>query len=557
MFKKLIEFADYFFKSDSELLMELLKSNTPRVNTMQSRGPEEGMTKDQLHIAVEAKARKIYEVSRGTPRECYESEALGMILDETNGYHIKPQIKRVHTILNYAGTGKKILDCAGGSGYIANLLQEQGNDVTVLDTSEIHLLRAKWYRGLKTAQGRVESLPFPDHSFDIVLMAEVLEHCENLNIPLGEAERVCREDGQILITVPVCDKQTEYGEHLKNIKHTFIDDETHNNEMLVLSIKNILPHLQGFRDRNRGYKSNKKIKWSLNSLNNLIIDGMHGLGDNIGQRNFIKELPFPVYLKSPWPQLYKDLPNVKILECDTDWRTQKKNLKANAFKWAEPPTDRGPELSVGYRNEDLQGDGSIFKAMSKTFGGIIPRSFDIPKFDRPDFIPVGRKVALIRPVIQRKEWLSSSRNPDPKYVYEASAALKEAGFFVISVCDKERGEEWIEGKEPLADLKFHKGELKIEELLGLAQNVDAMVGGNGMLVHLSLATKTPALIIVGGYLGCNAPEKIADGRYCDNTMITWAIPDEPCYCQNMGHQDCSKSISNFPEITKKWLDSLK
>ena len=557
------ELYDLFISGNYDVIHEPVKLEIGKDRVME---PSSSMSGATLKMAVELKALTIYEQSKGTPTEYYEHEALGMILDEKNGYHIKPQIKRVQVICDYVGSGKKVLDCAGGGGYIANLIRNQGNDVTVMDYSRVHLLRAKWLRKLKTAHGRAESLPFPDHSFDVVIMAEVLEHCERMSNPLAEAERVCKEDGQIIITIPVCAKQDEYGEHLKSIRQTFIDDETHNNEMLVLSIRNILPHLKEFRDRGRDFKVGEtKQKYGIDGLKNLVIRGMHGLGDNIGQRNFIKELPFPVYLETPWPQLYSDLPNIKLIECDSYWRTQKKNLSINTFPWADLPQDRGPEIQVGYNNEDLQGEGSIFKKLSDTFGGIVPRTFDMPQFKRPDrALPKNRNGAptylgnyvVIRPTIQRKEWFSTSRNPDPQYIYRASELLKSEGYFVISVCDLENEQEWIEGKEPIANLKFHHGELSVEELLGLVQNAGLLVGSPGWMVHASLASKVPMALIYGGYGGCNAPEKIADSRYADTSCLTHFVPDNFCLDQNMGCKTCDKTIYDFDSKFITWIKSV-
>ena len=45
----------------------------------------------------------------------------------------------------------------------------------------------------------------------------------------------------------------------------------------------------------------------------MIVRGMKGLGDNIYQRAFVKRLPGPVYLETPWPELYEDLPGVKFV----------------------------------------------------------------------------------------------------------------------------------------------------------------------------------------------------------------------------------------------------
>jgi 2-polyprenyl-3-methyl-5-hydroxy-6-metoxy-1,4-benzoquinol methylase len=556
MFKLWREIKELYEQLTSGSTEGLAPTDVPVRVTLRDIELSEGLSGDRLQKAVDSRARRIYEDSKGTSREAYEAEALGFTLDEYNGYHIKAQIRRIHAIMEFVGTGKKILDCAGGSGYIANLLKDAGNDVTVLDFSDIHLLRAKWLRGLKTANGRVESIPFPDHSYDVVIMAEVLEHCEYLSVPIKEAERVCREDGQIIITIPVCPNADLYGEHLKSMRAKLIVDDQHLNDMLVLSVKNIKNHLADFRTRGRGVVAPEtNYPWRLDGLGSLVIKGMHGLGDNIGQRNFIKGLGFRVYLETPWPQLYADLPNVSLLPCATSLRTQVKNQKSNNFKYSEPPTGRITEIEVMYDNDWLR-TGSIFGRFSSIFGGVVPKTFDVPEFPRPSFLPAGRKIAVIRPVIQRKEWFGPARNPDPEYMYQASEALRAEGYFTISVCDLEDGEEWIEGREPLADLKFHHGELRVEELLGLVQNSDVLVGSPGWMVHASLATKKPMFVIAGGYGGCNAPERIADSLYVDNSMLSWAIPDNYCECQDMEH-NCSKTITDFTGKMATWLESVK
>ncbi len=47
------------------------------------------------------------------------------------------------------------------------------------------------------------SLPFADHSFDIVCAFDVIEHIENDRLALKEAYRVLKENGKLYITVPM------------------------------------------------------------------------------------------------------------------------------------------------------------------------------------------------------------------------------------------------------------------------------------------------------------------------------------------------------------------
>ena len=52
------------------------------------------------------------------------------------------------------------------------------------------------------AVAAAEQLPFPDRSFETVLLFEVLEHVPDYEFVLGEARRVARKN--VLITVPNC-----------------------------------------------------------------------------------------------------------------------------------------------------------------------------------------------------------------------------------------------------------------------------------------------------------------------------------------------------------------
>ncbi|MBI2650271.1 class I SAM-dependent methyltransferase [Candidatus Woesearchaeota archaeon] len=63
-----------------------------------------------------------------------------------------------------------------------------------LDKSSYMIAKAKkGYPGAKFVRGEVESLPFPDDSFDVVVLRHVLEHLENYKTAVKEALRVSRE----------------------------------------------------------------------------------------------------------------------------------------------------------------------------------------------------------------------------------------------------------------------------------------------------------------------------------------------------------------------------
>ena len=66
----------------------------------------------------------------------------------------------------------------------------------------------------------------------------------------------------------------------------------------------------------------------------MYIEGMMGLGDNVYQRAFISAIKFPVYIETPWPELYEGTLARPVLPL-THLRTQMKNIKRQT-RWHDP-----------------------------------------------------------------------------------------------------------------------------------------------------------------------------------------------------------------------------
>lgn len=186
----------------------------------------------------------------------------------------------------------------------------------------------------------------------------------------------------------------------------------------------------------------------------MIVRGMKGLGDNIYQRAFVKRLQGPVYLETPWPELYEDLPGVKFVKAETPLRTQAKNMALQQdARWENPP--RGSVVTVQY------GTAGIVTGMRRCFG-VAPGSFDLPDFGPS---PVSGRYIVVRPATVRAEWIAEARNPLTMYIAEAAEAARAAGYRVISVADLEAGKEWAVGKLPPADEIYHAGEFNVRQLM--------------------------------------------------------------------------------------------
>lgn len=91
-----------------------------------------------------------------------------------------------------------LLEIGCGDGRIINNLKNKYENIYGMDISNEALKNVKTPK----IKGRIENIPFPDNSFDIVLCSEVLEHLPNTiyEKALKELQRVAKK--YILISVP-------------------------------------------------------------------------------------------------------------------------------------------------------------------------------------------------------------------------------------------------------------------------------------------------------------------------------------------------------------------
>lgn len=116
-------------------------------------------------------------------------------------YVTEMNLVRVLTSLNI----KTILDAGGGNGRWAILLAEHGFDVTLMDISPEILARAEQKitesgQSIKIIEGDIESCPFADHQFDLV-MAEggVISLTPDPPKMLAEFRRITKPGGYVWV----------------------------------------------------------------------------------------------------------------------------------------------------------------------------------------------------------------------------------------------------------------------------------------------------------------------------------------------------------------------
>lgn len=99
-------------------------------------------------------------------------------------------------------SGRKMLEIGCGNGRLSSLLADEVKSLTAIDPDKamINLARKK-IGGVDFRVGCGEKLEFSDNSYDIVLFSYSLHHQDCVRA-LGEAKRVLRDSGSILIIEP-------------------------------------------------------------------------------------------------------------------------------------------------------------------------------------------------------------------------------------------------------------------------------------------------------------------------------------------------------------------
>lgn len=288
----------------------------------------------------------------------------------------------------------------------------------------------------------------------------------------------------------------------------------------------------------------------------LLVQGMHGMGDNIHQRAVIRQLmqKHTVHLETSWASLYHDLvgDDLKLLRRSVALRTQTKNAirEEQLFTNVKPAGSHTIRIRYGGANVAQTASKTVLEAMCEMTGvSYADADYRLPVPDAwngdlfKKLKPLGKDAMekpwlIVRPLVARTEWRGSmARNADPVNYAELYAMLRPH-FFVISVADLVPSREWIVGEELDVDLKFHEGELTFEDLAALFQRADLVLTSSGFAAILAPAVGTPCISVVGGY----------EGTRCHASGEKWAPmlslgPEVPCACwSSQCRSPCDKTL---------------
>ncbi len=102
----------------------------------------------------------------------------------------------------------KFLDVAGGYGRLADEYLPRAQSATLFDYSETELAQAREIHGdkLHTKSGDIYSIPFPDNSFDALMMIRVTHHLDDMQKVSNELYRILKPGG--IAVIEVANKKT-------------------------------------------------------------------------------------------------------------------------------------------------------------------------------------------------------------------------------------------------------------------------------------------------------------------------------------------------------------
>lgn len=298
-------------------------------------------------------------------------------------------------------------------------------------------------------------------------------------------------------------------------------------------------------------------------MKNILVDGMHGLGDNVLQRAVLRRLlatndDHIIWLRTPWPCLYHDLvgDRLRLINPVQTLRTQRKNAARESIRYDRhrPPPSR--RLRVWYDHNSIRRYGSFLVGMLQTTlrCGDADADFSLPVptswLDKANAL-IGRQqkpLMVLRPLVERTEWAGcAARNPDA-VAYAALYNVIREQFFVVSIADLAPRQEWLV-TQLSADAIFHAGELDVETIAGLMSRAALTFCSPGFAIALSQSVGTPVLSVFGGHE--SSTFYAIGNRFAPTLGID---PIKPCDCFSRNHA-CDKRI-DLPAAQSKVEDFI-
>jgi len=321
----------------------------------------------------------------------------------------------------------------------------------------------------------------------------------------------------------------------------------------------------------------------------LVLEGMHGIGDNIIQAPVAGQFSehwgsrgqSRVYLRTPWPQLYRKWGNLKFLPPrhydHLEHATRNVQHCPGYYFQDEPVKGEVTRVLLG-RPDAHKNDTSFYEEFAKIFestmGEPLPETdfrLEVPDFWQfagrmkamAAYDQVGQKrVAVLNIPTLTRSPAFKSRVPDPQVVVDVVRMFKGAGYFVVGIASTGEN-EWIVGQAGTdvppgeraygVDYNLPNAFDCIEELIGFISQADVVITPVSGIQQIAIATRTPCFTIYGGHL---ANHHIVDERM-GLDLYGHLAPDPFCDCHEDSHV-CNKRIApeTIQSVTGEFLGRI-
>ena len=106
-------------------------------------------------------------------------------------------------VLDEVGKGKVVLDVGCNEGFIGGKLIKNKNVVYGIDIVNRNLIKAK-SKGMIVSNVDIDrdKLPYRDNFFDVVVLADFIEHVFDTDAVLRKCAKVLKKNGKLIITTP-------------------------------------------------------------------------------------------------------------------------------------------------------------------------------------------------------------------------------------------------------------------------------------------------------------------------------------------------------------------